>query len=73
MLEKDLRMHALQLATQLPDDETEARRVYAMLGHIMNNWVFIKGQAQDLSTLASSSSILSIAKDSATGNVSALP
>jgi hypothetical protein len=40
MLDRDLRMQAMTLATQLPDDEMTARRVYAMLGQLIDGWIF---------------------------------
>lgn len=40
MLDRDLRMQAMTLATQLPDDEMTARRVYAMLGELIDGWIF---------------------------------
>lgn len=40
MLDRDLRIQALTLATQLPDDEMTARRVHAMLGELIDNWIF---------------------------------
>ena len=40
MLERDLRMQALTLATQLPDDEMTARKVYTLLGELIDGWIF---------------------------------
>lgn len=40
MLDRDLRMQAMTLATQLPDDEMTARKVYAMLGELIDGWIF---------------------------------
>lgn len=40
MLDRELKMVALSLATQLPDDEMTARRVHAMLGELLDIWIF---------------------------------
>lgn len=40
MLERDLRMQALTLALHLPDDEMTARKVYALLGQLIDEWIF---------------------------------
>lgn len=40
MLDRDLRMQALTLATQLPDDEISARKVHAMLGELIEQWIY---------------------------------
>jgi len=52
MLDRDLRMQAMTLATQLPDDEMTARRVYAMLGELIDGWIF-KDSVIQASALAS--------------------
>lgn len=46
MLERDYRIMAMQLATQLPDDKDAARRVHAFLGELIENWIFNDGQAR---------------------------
>ena len=40
MLERDYKMQALSLATQLPDDEATAKKVYALLGNLLEQWIF---------------------------------
>lgn len=40
MLERDLRMQALTLALHLPDDEMTARKVYTLLGQLIDEWIF---------------------------------
>ena len=49
MLERDLRMAAMSLATQLPDDEATARKVYALLGELMDVWIFTESEGQTFS------------------------
>lgn len=50
MLDRDLKMAAMALATQLPDDEATARKVYALLGELIDIWIFADrpGQAFEL-------------------------
>ena len=45
MKEIGARMAAMQLAIQLPRDEKEARRIYELLGQLLNEWV-LKGSDQ---------------------------
>ena len=58
MLERDLRMQALTLATQLPDDEMTARKVYTLLGELIDGWIFREDLIQS-STLPSNSTGIS--------------
>ncbi len=46
MLERDLRMQALALAAHLPDDEETARKVYSLLGELIDGWIFKDGPIQ---------------------------
>lgn len=63
MLDRDLRMQALMLATQLPDDEVTARRVHQMLGELIDHWIYKDGIIQS-STLPSSPTGGSLTTDS---------
>lgn len=49
MLDRDLRMAAMALATQLPDDEATARKIYALLGELIDIWIFVDSQGQAFS------------------------
>jgi hypothetical protein len=40
MLGRDLKMQAIALATQLPDDKETARKVHAYLGELIEQWIF---------------------------------
>lgn len=46
MLVRDLKMQAMALATQLPDDEMTARRVHALLGELIDQWIFNEAAGQ---------------------------
>jgi hypothetical protein len=63
MLDRDLRMQALMLATQLPDDEMTARRVYTMLGELIDHWIYKDGIIHS-STLPSNPAGASLNADS---------
>lgn len=64
MLSRDLRMQAMTLATQLPDDEMTARRVHALLGELIDQWIFNDAAGQSPLVLPSSCGNLSSASDS---------
>lgn len=49
MLDRDLRMAAMALATQLPDDEATARKIYALLGELIDLWIFVDSPGQAFS------------------------
>lgn len=49
MLDRDLRMAAMALATQLPDDEATARKIYALLGELIDTWIFVDSSGQAFS------------------------
>lgn len=40
MIDRDLRHIAMQMASQLPDDLQSARRVHALLGELIEGWLF---------------------------------
>lgn len=40
MLERDLKVIAMQMAAHLPDDEATTRRVYALLGRLIDEWLY---------------------------------
>lgn len=40
MLERDLKVIAMQMAAHLPDDEETTRRVYALLGELIDIWLY---------------------------------
>lgn len=40
MLERDLKVIAMQMAAHLPDDEETTRRVYALLGELIDGWLY---------------------------------
>jgi len=40
MLDRDLKVIAMQMAAHLPDDETTSRRVYALLGELIDQWLY---------------------------------
>ncbi len=73
MLDRDLRMAAMALATQLPDDEATARKVYALLGELIDVWIFVDrpGQAFELPSRPSGNILSSVA--SPNGNPEVLP
>lgn len=65
MLSRDLKMQAMMLATQLPDDELTARRVYALLGELIDQWIFNEAAGQSSPAPLGSGGNLSSASDSA--------
>ena len=73
MLDRDLRMAAMALATQLPDDEATARKVYALLGELIDVWIFAdrQNQAFELPSRPGGSILSSLA--SPNGNPEVLP
>jgi hypothetical protein len=46
MLERDYKLQAMSLATQLPEDEATARKVYELLGILIDQWIFNEADAQ---------------------------
>jgi len=76
MLQRDLKLQAMSLATQLPDDEETARRVHAYLGYLIDNWLFGEKEGFAGKTLDSHSSCGSISLSADTkykGNADVLP
>lgn len=73
MLERDLKMQALSLATQLPDDEATARKVHAFLGELIDQWIFNDrlGQSFELPSRPGGNILSSESK--CPGNAEALP
>ena len=49
MLERDYKMMALSLATQLPEDEATARKVLAYLSELVDGWIFSDSPNQSFS------------------------
>lgn len=72
MLDRDLKMVALTLATQLPDDEMTARRVHAMLGELLDIWIF-NSEAGKTVYLPSKPSGALMADTKCIGNAEELP
>jgi hypothetical protein len=73
MLERDLKMAAMSLATQLPDDEATARKVYALLGELMDIWIFVDGQGQSFELPSKPSGNILSLDASPIGNPEVLP
>lgn len=73
MLDRDLKMAAMALATQLPDDEATARKVYALLGELIDVWIFAdrQNQAFELPSRPAGNILSSLANPS--GNPEVLP
>lgn len=46
MMERNLRLQALTLATLLPEDRQAAREVYALLGELIDGWIFKESETQ---------------------------
>jgi hypothetical protein len=73
MLERDYKMQALSLATQLPDDEATARKVYALLGELMDQWIFNDRDGQTSLLPNKPSGMILSAETKCMGNAEELP
>lgn len=73
MLERDYRMQALSLATQLPDDEATARKVYALLGDLINQWIFNDSPNQSSLLPSNPGGIILSAETKCIGNAEEFP
>jgi hypothetical protein len=73
MLVRDLKMQAMALATQLPDNEMTARRVHALLGDLIDQWIFNDKAGQSSALLPGASASLSNTLDKDSVIPSVLP
>lgn len=73
MLERDYKMQALSLATQLPDDEATARKVYGLLGVLIDQWIFNDSPNQSSFLPNSPGGIMLNAETKCIGNAEELP
>jgi hypothetical protein len=39
MIDRDLKMLAIQIVTQLPEDKAQAKRVLALMNDLLENWI----------------------------------
>lgn len=73
MLERDYKMQAMSLATQLPDDEATARKVYGLLGELMDQWIFNDREGQTSLLPSKPGGMILSAETKCIGNAEELP